>query len=68
MARPPARHNTPRRPDLGFDPLGFKSASAADVLTYKERELANGRLATMAIGHQCVEGPGGMLTELHTAR
>eukprot|EP00629_Pelagomonadales_sp_RCC1024_P009431 CAMPEP_0119259774 /NCGR_PEP_ID=MMETSP1329-20130426/458_1 /TAXON_ID=114041 /ORGANISM="Genus nov. species nov., Strain RCC1024" /LENGTH=215 /DNA_ID=CAMNT_0007259175 /DNA_START=67 /DNA_END=714 /DNA_ORIENTATION=+ len=36
-------------PDLGFDPLGFKSASAEDVLTYKERELANGRLAMIGI-------------------
>jgi len=35
--------------DLGLDPLGFGNSPPEAVLTYKERELRNGRLAMIAI-------------------
>ena len=35
--------------DIGFDPLGFGKASAAQVETYKTRELKNGRLAMIGM-------------------
>ena len=41
--------------DLGFDPLGMRPKTDADLLSMKNKELNNGRLAMIAIAGICAQ-------------
>ena len=41
--------------DLNFDPLGIKPKDGPDFVAIQNRELANGRLAMMAVAGMCVQ-------------
>ncbi|CAM9579185.1 unnamed protein product, partial [Hapterophycus canaliculatus] len=41
--------------DLGFDPLGIKPKTEADLVTMQTKELNNGRLAMIGIAGMLVQ-------------
>ncbi|EOD25560.1 light harvesting protein [Emiliania huxleyi CCMP1516] len=50
--------------DLGFDPLGMRPSSDADLLAMKNKELNNGRLAMLAVAYFAAEEVLGGTPEL----